>query len=279
MPSRVLGNLGVVMRSWARHTMKVTAASADIVRRPRPGLVVLIYHRVGARTPVEVDLPRDLFEEQIAYLAAHCDVVTLAEGVSRVTRGYSAPMVAVTFDDGTADFVDEALPALERHRVPATLYVATDFVNRGRPFPDGGVPVSWAALRDAHASGLVDLGSHTHTHALLDRLPADEIDDELERSVDLIGEHVGIRAEHFAYPKAVPGSPAADAAVRARFASAALAGCRANRPGLDAWRLARSPVQKSDGVKYFIRKVEGGMGLEDALRMGLNRHRYADANT
>jgi peptidoglycan/xylan/chitin deacetylase (PgdA/CDA1 family) len=188
-------------------------------------------------------------------------------------------MVAVTFDDGTADFVDEALPVLERHGVPATLYVATDFVDRGLPFPDEGVPVSWAALRDAHATGLVDLGSHTHTHALLDRLPAHEIAGELDRSVDLIEEHVGVRADHFAYPKAVAGSPAADVAVRERFASAALAGCRANRPGLDAWRLARSPLQKSDGLKYFSRKVKGGMGFEDSLRARLNRRRYADATS
>ena len=186
--------------------MKVTAASADIVRRPAAGFVVLIYHRVGERTRLDVDLPRDLFEEQIAYIAAHCDVVTLADGVSRVTRGYSAPTVAVTFDDGTADFADEALPVLVRHRVPATLYVATEFVDRGRLFPDDGVPLSWAALRDAHATGLVDVGSHTHTHALLDRLASDRIAGELDRSVDLIGEHVGARAEHFAYPKAVPGS-------------------------------------------------------------------------
>ena len=35
-------------------------------------------------------------------------------------------------------------------------------------------------------------------------------------------------ARHFAYPKAVAGSIAADQAVRSRFASAALAGTRAN---------------------------------------------------
>ena len=267
------------LREVARHAMKYTAASADMVRRPADGFVVLIYHRVGARTPVEVDLPRELFEEQIAYLAEHCDVVTLTEGVSRVTRGYSAPMVAVTFDDGTADFADEALPVLVSHRVPATLYIATDFIDRGRSFPDDGVPLSWQALRDAFETGLVEVGSHTHTHALLDRLPVGEIDGELDRSVDLIGEHVGARAEHFAYPKAVPGSDAADAAVRTRFASAAIAGCRANRPGVDAWQLARSPLQRSDGMRWFTHKVHGGMGFEETLRAALNRRRYADATT
>jgi hypothetical protein len=76
----------------------------------------------------------------------------------------------------------------------------------------------------------------------------------------------------------VPGSLAADAAVRARFASAALAGCRANVAGrTDVYRLARSSIQKADGMRWFERKVCGGMGFEDALRSRLNRRRYADA--
>jgi peptidoglycan/xylan/chitin deacetylase (PgdA/CDA1 family) len=272
------------MRQVARQAMKLAAASADIVRRPPPGLVVLIYHRVGGRTPVEVDLPRSLFEEQIAFLAEGSEIVSLCEGIRRVVAGERAPrsrpLVAVTFDDGTADFVDEAMPALERFRVPVTIYVATEFVEEGRAFPDDGAPLSWAALRDVHETGLVDIGSHTHTHALLDRLPDAEIAAELDRSTDLIGERIGARAEHFAYPKAVPGSPAAEVEVRARFQSAALAGCRANRPGhTDVFRLARSPVQKSDGMRWFTHKVRGGMALEDALRERLNRRRYADSVT
>jgi peptidoglycan/xylan/chitin deacetylase (PgdA/CDA1 family) len=161
-----------------------------------------------------------------------------------------------------------------------TLYVATSFIEQRREFPDHGRPLSWSALRDAHATGLVEVGSHTHTHALLDRLPDADVDHELDRSTTLIADRIGARAEHFAYPKAVPGSPAADAAVRARFASAALAGCRANVPRVtDVHRLARSPVQKSDGMRWFARKVQGGMGFEDVLRSKLNRRRYAGATT
>ena len=41
--------------------------------------------------------------------------------------------VVVTFDDGTGDFVDEAVPVLDRF-VLATLYVATRFVDEQRSF-------------------------------------------------------------------------------------------------------------------------------------------------
>ncbi len=186
-----------------------------------------------------------------------------------------ADPVVVTFDDGTADFAELAHPVLERFAIPATLYVATDFVDRGVDFPHGGRPLSWAALADTAASGLVTVGSHTHTHALLDRLPAAAIADELDRADALIAEHLGGPIRHFAYPKAVAGSSPADAAVRARYRSAALAGTRPNRYGAtDPFRLARSPIQTSDGMRFFTAKVAGGMRLEDSVRDAANRWRY-----
>jgi peptidoglycan/xylan/chitin deacetylase (PgdA/CDA1 family) len=188
--------------------------------------------------------------------------------------------IAITFDDGTADFAEHAVPILARYGAPATLYVATEFLESQTPFPHAGVPLTWAALGEAVASGVVTVGSHTHSHVLLDRLPEDQIAPELDRSVELIGERVGVVAEHFAYPKAVPGSPAAEAAVRARFVSAALAGGRPNVPGrTDAYRLARTAVQVSDGTTWFRRKARGGMGFEDALRRVANRSRYAEMTT
>ena len=197
----------------------------------------------------------------------------------------------VTFDDGTADFVEVALPILVRHQVPVTLYLATAFVEDEVEFPSGGRPVSWSALRDACSTGLVDIGSHTHTHRLLDRTePADAVE-ELDRSVDLIGQRLGRVALDFAYPKAVPGTPEIARLVRGRFRSAALAGTRVNpfrtadqrsaRPSrvTDPHRLSRSPIQVSDGMQYFERKLAGGMALEDSFRRAVNRVRYARAGT
>ena len=264
-----------------RHLVKTAAAAVDIVRRVPPGLVVLIYHRVGARTPVEVDLPLTMFAEQMSFLASRTNVVTLTDGLERVQSSTSGdPLVALTFDDGTADFVELALPVLVRHALPATIYVATRFVEDQSTFPDDGRPISWSGLRDAVATGVVDIGSHTHTHALLDRIAATEIDDELDRSIELIGERVGVQARHFAYPKAVEGSPAARSAVRSRFVSAAVAGTRSNAYGAtDPYRIARSPIQASDDGRWFEKKVGGGMALEDGLRRVLNRRRYADTTT
>ncbi|MCU1499945.1 MAG: Polysaccharide deacetylase [Acidimicrobiales bacterium] len=261
--------------------LKTAAAVADRLRPPPPGVTVLIYHRVGARTPVPVDLPTSLFAEQMAAIAGRA--VTLDEALSLLAgpapSGPSGPNpVVVTFDDGTADVVTDALPVLVEHRVPALLYLATAFVEEQRGFPDGGRPVSWSALADAVSTGYLAIGSHTHTHALLDRADPATAHQELDRSIGLIRERLGVDPVHFAYPKALPGSAAADRAVRERFASAAEAGTRVNPYGrTDAWRLSRSPIQVSDGMDWFGRKVEGGLGLEDAARRTVNRVRYRNA--
>jgi peptidoglycan/xylan/chitin deacetylase (PgdA/CDA1 family) len=243
-------------------------------------VVVLLYHRIGRRSTLSVDLPTWLFAEQMARLAESGRVIDLDTALARLKEpspGGPDPVV-VTFDDGTADFAEVALPVLQAHRVPACLYVATDYVDRQRGFPACGAPMSWAALADTVSTGLVTIGSHTHTHALLDRLDAGLVADELDRSIGLIGDALGAPPDHFAYPKAVPGSVQAEAAVRERFVSAALAGTRSNPyQATDAYRLARSPIQVEDGLGWFAHKAAGGMRLEDELRRLANRWRYAGA--
>lgn len=267
--------------SSIRAASKALAHGIDRVRPPADGLVVLIYHRVGGDTASEIDLPTALFDEQMAYLAEHSRVLSLSDGVAALRdKTPIRSAVTVTFDDGTADFVETALPILERYQIPATLYAATEFIDTGRSFFGVAPPVSWAGLRDALETGLIEVGSHTHRHLLLDRASPAEIDNELDSSIDLIEAELGVPARHFAYPKAVVGSSHARTAVAARFESAALAGTKANPwTTSDLQALARSPIQTSDAMKWFQAKLAGGLGLEDRVRQRLNQRRYRDLTT
>lgn len=261
--------------------LKPVWGAADLVQRPPAGVTILIYHRVGARTGGEVDLDPGLFDDQMAALAESANVMSLTAAVERLAAGEpsSDSAVVVTFDDGTPDVVEHALPILEEHGIAMTLYLATQSVEEGVGFWDpADRPLTWQALREAVSTGLVEVGSHTHRHALLDRIPAAEVADELDRSIGLIGERLGVEAAHFAYPKALAPSRHADAAVRERFASAAVAGTRVNGwSDTDLHLLARSPIQRSDAMRWFHRKAAGGMGAEDRVRDMVNRRRYAGA--
>jgi peptidoglycan/xylan/chitin deacetylase (PgdA/CDA1 family) len=273
-------------RAAALQALKAAAVVGDRVRPPAPGVVVLIYHRVGRRAETEIDMPADQFESQMEWLAQTGRVVDIDTAVARLVLREPVPRggeptvnpVVVTFDDGTSDLAEVALPILARHNVPATVYLATRFVDEQLTWPAGGQPLTWAGAKEMVDSGLVTIGSHTHGHALLDRLPPAEAAAELDRSKELIGERLGVPADHFAYPKAVAPPADVERVVRDRFATAALGGNRPNPYSrTDLHRLARTAVQVSDGWSFFQRKADGGLAFEDSFRRALNRVRYRGA--
>ncbi len=268
--------------SAARAMLKQTAAALDTVRRPPTGLTILIYHRVGRRSTMEVDLPVEAFSAQMEYLSERGTLVGLSDGLTRLASRDSRrePMVAVTFDDGTADFAELALPVLVEHRVPVTLYVATEFVEQGLPFPEDGTAISWPALRDCVSTGFVDVGSHTHTHALLDRLDSDLIAGELDRSIGLIADRVGRTPADFAYPKAVAGSPDGGRGGACALPVGGARGharerLRSHRPS--SARAVTHPAERRDAlVRTEGRRRHVVRGLRASL---VNRRRYAGATT
>lgn len=102
-------------------------------------LATLIYHRVLPEPdPLMPDTPDvTAFDWQMDLIARHFNVLPLAEA-GRLLREGTLPARAacITFDDGYADNLTEALPILQRHGLPATFFVATGFLNGGRMFND-----------------------------------------------------------------------------------------------------------------------------------------------
>lgn len=103
------------------------------------GLTILTYHSIGPAEeyPYLNRIPPSRFAAQIHYLAQRYDVISLEEGLARLESGKtSRAMVAVTIDDGYADNFEYAWPVLREVGVPATIFVATDYLDTGRlPWP------------------------------------------------------------------------------------------------------------------------------------------------
>jgi len=97
----------------------------------RSGALILLYHRVAAPAydPWRLAVAPETFDRQLDFLAAEFRVMPLAELAAAALAG-DVPdrAVAITFDDGYLDNLEAALPLLESHRVPATLYLATGYV-------------------------------------------------------------------------------------------------------------------------------------------------------
>ena len=105
----------------------------------RARLPIFIYHRVLAQPdplfPNEVDAAR--FDDECSWIANWFNVLPLDDAVARLADG-SLPerAAAITFDDGYADNHDVALPILLKHRLCATFFVATGFLDGGRMWND-----------------------------------------------------------------------------------------------------------------------------------------------
>jgi peptidoglycan/xylan/chitin deacetylase (PgdA/CDA1 family) len=107
------------------------------LNRNRP--VVLVFHGVTAEAPGHVcnheglHLHLSIFERLMAFIASRYHAVPLSRVVDWLDGSATLPerAVVVTFDDGYRNVLTQAGPVLKRLQIPATLFVATDFVFGG----------------------------------------------------------------------------------------------------------------------------------------------------
>lgn len=234
-------------------------AAADSLLPSPPGPRILIYHRIGAGARQQMELSTGAFEWQIDWLAESMQVVPLEEALLRWEEPASRNLVVLTFDDGYRDMYTTAFPLLKERGLPATLYLTTD--------PIGGEDhLTWDQVAEMHSTGLITLGAHTHRHLDLRLCTADQVNDELKTSNELVERHLGEPPRHFAYPWGY-WSPIAHPLVRQSYESAVLG----SRP---AWRaqpfdrhmIYRYPVQLSDGRRWFRARLRGGLLVEESVR-------------
>ncbi len=257
-------------------------------RERRPGVVVLLYHRVGGGTRSDVDLGVKAFERQMRYMRRNCLVVSLDEVAQfvtrRVVRQASRDVVAITFDDGYRETYEFAYPILRRFELPATIYLPAMYIETQRPFDFGGfgqtaeqrpAPMTWEMARDMTRSGLITIGAHTATHADLSQAKADDAMRELDECDRLIEKRVGTAPRHFAYPWG-RWSPVTEHLVARRYATVAMGGPAKNAYlDLALSRLWRFPILRTDGFWLFRAR----MGLLAAGHTPAEMRGAADAQT
>ncbi|HEY3216757.1 MAG TPA: polysaccharide deacetylase family protein [Candidatus Eisenbacteria bacterium] len=126
------GALGAAMRGALRRLKR------RLARRPRregPRALILLYHRVCElpSDPQLLAVTPGRFEQHLEVLRQRFRPMELAELCAGLARGEVPDRaVAITFDDGYADNLTHARPALERHGVPATVYVAAGWTGTTR---------------------------------------------------------------------------------------------------------------------------------------------------
>jgi len=178
----------------------VTSALAE----SRP--IILTYHSISSGPP-PLSVSPQLFGEQIEWLKNNAQVVPLRVLVDTLAGGFPLPprTIALTFDDGYADFYHSAAPVLRQAEFSATVFLPTAFCGRssawaGQANGMGRQPIlDWQQVLELAEQGIT-FGSHTVTHAELPQLSEAAVEHEIAASNADIEAHIGVPVRFFSYP-------------------------------------------------------------------------------
>ncbi|MDQ0760916.1 polysaccharide deacetylase family protein [Streptomyces canus] len=189
--------------------MVAPVESVGTGRRPtaRPGPVpwVAMYHSVDdcSDDPYRITVTPERLERQLAWLHRRgLRGVSVRELFAARARGEGRGLVGLTFDDGYADFLEHALPALRRRHFGATLFVLTGRlggVNSWDPLGPRKALLTADGVRRAACEG-VEIGSHGLTHVDLTRADDVTVKAEVADSRALLSELIGAPVDGFCYP-------------------------------------------------------------------------------
>jgi hypothetical protein len=117
--------------------MRLRRGLHSIIRRfwpPEPKPLILMYHRIAEEPndPWALAVAPARFEEQLLVLRRTRHLLPLMDFIRHLKAGsLPAHSAAVTFDDGYADNLSIAAPILRKHHLPATLFIATGYLDGG----------------------------------------------------------------------------------------------------------------------------------------------------
>ena len=113
------------------------------------------------------DVTRAWLEPRLQFLVENGYRTVSCDEIARLVSGGVSPgprRVALTFDDAWESVHSVALPLLKQYGLTAILFAIPGRIANAA----GASPfVTWAQLREIHASGLCDVQSHTRSHAMI----------------------------------------------------------------------------------------------------------------
>lgn len=166
---------------------------------------ILLYHHVNTEVAEETNMlvnitPERLREHFTLLKERGYTAITTAELEAHLRMGSPLPSkpVLITFDDGYTSNYAYAYPLLRELGMKATIFIVTDSVGKseGVSYPH----FTWDQAREMQSSGVIDIQSHTCTHADLANTSYLHLQKELRYSRYVIERQLGKQCHALAYP-------------------------------------------------------------------------------
>lgn len=226
-------------------------------------VLVLCYHAVSGTWPAPLSVTPDALERQLATLVARG--YRGRRFTEAATEPATYPTLVVTFDDGYRSVLEQAKPILDRHGIPGTLFVPTDWPDDPRPMRwqgidrwlEGPFELELRQLRWDELRGLADagweIGSHTCSHPHLTTLCTEELARQLTVSKAQIEDRLQAPCTSIAYPYGDVDDRVESATSGAGYLAAAALPHIMHRPHPLRW--PRVGLYHADSLSRFRLKV------------------------
>jgi peptidoglycan/xylan/chitin deacetylase (PgdA/CDA1 family) len=187
-------------------------------------------------------------------------------------RALPARAIVITFDDGSRDCLDHAVPALLAHGFTATFFIVGGLVGsstRWLPAEVGfEIPTAgWPTLRAAEREGM-RCEAHSVSHPRLARVDDEQARDELVRGRAVLEEGLGHAVRHLAYPFGSHSPRTRELAREAGYLTACTTHEAIASRGDDLLALPRVPILGTEGMGEYRHRVRSARPV-GALRAGV----------
>ncbi len=238
-------------------------------------------------TPMDAEEARlacspSLFRAQLSFLKENnYNFFSLSEAVNWIERKLPIPerSIIVTLDDGYLDNYKNAFPILSDLKVPATIFLVSDYMGKTNEWMARSSPnsnktlLSWHQIHEMKKQG-ISFGGHTKHHVRLTDIDEETAFNEITECKQNIEDRLGEAIDFFAYPYGLFNTFHANVVKEAGYIAACSTNSGFNGPSTDIFKLRRLDIQGNDHKGRFKRKVEFGTNdgsINTAIRYYANR--------
>ena len=233
---------------------------------------ILVYHRIGESKGFdlkEYSIPGRVFKKQMRYLKEKgFNSISLKKLFEFLKTGEPLPKnpIAITFDDGLKETLDNAIPILEEYGLRATFFIVSGKTGEANDWDKKykEPPYFLASFDEIKKikGEMFKFESHSLNHKKLSTVSGEELLKEIVFSKQILEANLGKDISFFSYPYGKYGEEIKKIVKEAGYLAAFSVNQGKVRPGDDLFELKRVEIFRSDGFLRFLFKVKRGICIK-----------------